>query len=387
MAGSIFTRFKSFPQVSRSHVGPPPAKERALDRLVPGDYPQTETDLAAFPTSTLDLLARCGVKVAILEPGQTLADSPGLPGPEPSQYQEQQSRANAIFLSYAQDHTAPVETMDDLHARGERLTRLLREDNLDFSVGLALNDFTASELAEQQQIPKQHREAWGEALLNLNFGLLQTQESGRLLAPTGLVVLPFTYHQGRPVAQARLRSAQQTDSEFVERSLGLHRAEDRLVLLHDRFLDIPAQEVGNYRLAIHEMGHALDHILDQLTGFPGFGSLHRQTVDALYQADLARAESQPVEEVFTSDRAAEDVREYFAEAVEAYLTQPSDDGGDIFRAENSNPGLLARNPALHTYMAEIFSTDFGTAPVPAPPVRSLLPEGYPDPELAVHRVA
>lgn len=385
LSKTVPARGRKRPVLSPPTGVPQPAlKEAALDRLVPGDYPRTEADLAAFPASTLDLLARSGVKVAILDQGETLADSPGLPGPDRSQYQLFQNRANELFRQQAAD-LGPVETLNQLQESGEKLTRLMRQNNLDFSVGLALQNFRPEELAQREQIPQEHREEWTQALLRLNAGMLAEQPEG-LQATTGMLILPFTYHQGRPVAEVRLQSAQQTSAEFVEGSLGLHRAEDRLVLLHEKFLGLPAQEVGNYRLAIHEMGHALDHVLDRLVGFPGFGSLHRQTVDALYQADQERARSSSVKEVFTSERASEDVREYFAEAVEAYLTQPCDDGGDTFRADNSNPGLRSRNPEFYSYMETIFKTDFASAEPPERPVRSLLPEGFPDPETEVRRV-
>lgn len=360
-------------------------KDTALETMVPGSFPQTESDLASFSESTLNLLDRAGVRVAVLNSGQTLADSPGLPGPTESQYGAQKAQASALFESFIPSQLDQVKTLDDLRGVGERFTRKLRHNRLDFTVGLAVGPFQPSEIAERRGIPQQHLAAWTESFEELNKDFL-SQDGDQLRANVGLVILPFTYSQGRPVAATRLRSARETTAEFVEGSLGLHRAEDRLVLLHQKFTPSPAVEVGNYRLAIHEMGHALDHVLDGLTGLPGFGPLHRQTVDALFAADQAKAEQSSVEQVFTTTRASEDVREYFAEAVEAYLTHPQAEG-DIFRAGNSNPGLKAKNPELYSYMGEIFSTDFSGAEAPLPPVRTMPPEGYPDPETEVPRVA
>lgn len=354
--------------------------------MVPGDYPQTEADLATFPEATLKLLDRYGVKVAVLSEGQSLADSPALPGPSAEEYKTQRGAANALFHEFTEPRFAELKSLDDVRGLGESFTRKMRESRLDFSVGLALSPFTPEEIAERRDIPEQHRGEWSEAFTELNKGLVSEQD-GKLQAKIGLLILPHTYSQGRPIAETRLRSARETSAQFVEGSLGLHRAEDRLVLLHQKFLPSPAPEVGNYRLAIHEMGHALDHVLDRLTGLPGFGTLHRQTVDQLYAADQAKAESSSVEQVFTTKRASEDVREYFAEAVEAYLTQPNDNGGDFFRGGNSNPGLKEKNPELHAYVGQIFETDFSGFETPLPPARALLPEGFPDPETEVTRVA
>ena len=135
-----------------------------------------------------------------------------------------------------------------------------------------------------------------------------------------------------------------------------------MVLLHEKFLPSPAPELGNYRVATHELGHALDYTLEGLSGVPGFGAAHRQTVDSLYEADLAKlaalGEGTETEKVFTSDRADDDVREYFAEAVEAYLTPANDNGGDFFRAGNSKEGLLEKNPALFQYVETIMASEF-----------------------------
>ena len=170
----------------------------------------------------------------------------------------------------------------------------------------------------------------------------------------------------------------------MEASLGLNRAEDRLVLLHKKFTPEKAVEVGNYRLVLHEVGHALDHVLDRMVAVPGFGALHRQTVDALYQRDLEWSKSEGVDGVFTTDRASENVREYFAEAVEAYLTYPGDDRGEIFRTRNSNPDLKKMNPDLYAYVDQIMTTPFTADGAPEPPGRSLLPDFVPDPDTRVY---
>ena len=65
-----------------------------LDVLVPGDYPQTEQDPASFPRPVLRLLADAGVRVAILEDGKTLADSPALRTLETCEYAAERKVVN-----------------------------------------------------------------------------------------------------------------------------------------------------------------------------------------------------------------------------------------------------------------------------------------------------
>jgi len=326
-----------------------------------------ESDLDSFPAPVLDLLDSYGMKVAVLDNGQTLADSPALRHLTEREYKEERSKANAITRqALAQNDSS------NLLEFAQSTTRELRKAGLDFHFGLSQRQPTLATIAQRQKIPAEHLEDWTQAFAELNQGL-----------PAGLFLLPHIYDDGKPIPENRLRSARETTADYVEASLGLNRAEDRLVLVHKKFTAEKAEEVGNYRLVIHEMGHALDHVLDNMTAIPGFGALHRQTVDALDEADLKKAESAGVEETFTTDRASENVREYFAEAVEAYLTFPNDNGGDIFRSENSNPGLAAKNPALYNYMSDIFATEFSPEAAPEKPGRPLLPDFVPDPDAAV----
>ena len=338
-----------------------------MKSLVPGNYPQVQKDLEAFPPSVLDLLDSYGIKVAVLDEGETLAQSPALRYLSESEYQAERQTARELTLKALSDGQG-----EDLLSLAESTTRTLRKAGLDFHFGVSSRQVPLVEIAAQQKIPQEHFEHWAACFKDLNEGL-----------PPGLFILPHTYDAGKVIPENRLRSARETTAEYVEGSLGLHRSEDRLVLLHKKFTEAKAEEVGNYRLVLHEMGHALDHVLDRMTGMPGFGILHGQTVDALYEKDQKRAETESVASVFTTERASENVREYFAEAVEAYLTFPKDDDGEIFRAENSKPGLLAKNPELHNYVGGILATDFSASAVPAPPGRPVLPSFVPDPDAEV----
>lgn len=336
--------------------------------MVPGDYPQVEKDLASFPEPVLDLLDRYGVRVAVLDEQQSLFDSPAIRTFSESEYSRQRVEANQVIK--AQLSVVKADTAAEL---AEKLTHELREEGLEFHLALTQGGRSKKQIAEHQGIPPQHFQDWSNSFDELNQDL-----------PQGLLIMPHTYHKGEPIAHNQFRNSKHVTAEFVEKSLGLNRAEDRLVLLHRKYTPENAAEVGNYRLSIHEMGHALDHLLDRVTGFPGLGTAHRMTVDALYERDLRRAEDDGVGAVFTSDRASEDVREYFAEAIEAYLTFPEAGEGEIFRTENSNPGLKQRSPELYNYVDALLSRDYAEVSAPGLPPRPPIPYGVPDPDTQVY---
>lgn len=359
-----------------------------MQTLVPGDHRQTEEDLALFPQPVLDLMSRYGTRVAILKTGQTLADSEALRTLSPAEVTGEARAANALVrqgmeLAFPQG----VSSYEQLETGGDTITRNLRDHGIDNHLAIALSPFPLDALAEAREIPADKVADWKTAFSLLNEGLVETHGE-EIQAKSGLLILPHTYHRGEAVPESRLRNAREVTAHFVEGSLGLNRSDDRLVLLHEKFLGSPALELGNYRLAIHEMGHALDHVLEHLVNVPGFGALHRQTVDALYESDLAKvASGKSPDTVFTSDRADDDVREYFAEAVEAYLTPENPNGHDTFRAGNSRRGLASKNPELYDYIERVMSTEFGPDATAALPKRSFAPPGFPDPDLEVVRVS
>jgi hypothetical protein len=358
----------------------------ALQALVPGDERQTEEDLAAFPQPVLDMLANYGTRVAVLRQGQSLADTPGLRTLTPEEAQAEAKITNSLVTSELTAAFANgVSSYEQLETVADQVTRKLRGQAIDSSLGIALGPFQPADLAAARAIPADKVEDWTAAFRTLNSGLTQETPDG-VAASYGIVVVPHSYHNGQAVPEIRLRNAGQVTSEFVEGLLGVNRPEERMVLLHEKFLS-PSSELGNYRLAIHEVGHALDHALEHLTNFPGFGALHRQTVDALFEADKAKVVSGvPESDVFTSDRADDDVREYFAEAIEAYLT-PEKASGDTFRAGNSLQSLAAKNPALFDYVEKVLTTEFPATAKPQLPGRTFAPPGFPDPDLEVLRIS
>lgn len=368
---------------------PGSASSPAMEKLVPGDYPQTEQDLASFPQPVLDMLSRYGTRVAVLGEGQTMLDSPALRTLTAEEVALEQQRASTLVTQKVEDaFRQGVNSYEQLEAAANAITRDLREVHIDNHLGIALNPFPLDQLAEARNIPAESLDDWKLSFQSLNEGLVTASESGETQATYGVLVLPHTYHNGAAIPESRLRNASDVTADYVKGSLGLNRAEERMVLLHEEFLPLPNPELGNYRLSIHEVGHALDYALENLGPSSGFGPAHRQTMDALFEADQKRlADGQSADSVFTSDRADDNVREYFAEAVEAYLTPASGNGHDTFRAGNSREGLASRNPQLFGYVDRVMRTEFPQSAMPEMPARQLLPPDIPDPDTEVVRIS
>ena len=130
-----------------------------------------------------------------------------------------------------------------LESETEKLTRELRQKGLDYHLGIALNPFPLEGLAEAREVATPDREDWMQAFRELNEGLA-TAENGDMKANFGVVILPHAYHDGEAIPESRLRNAGEVTAEYVERSLGLNRADERMVLLHEKFLPSPAPNWG-----------------------------------------------------------------------------------------------------------------------------------------------
>lgn len=324
-------------------------------------------DLEAFPAPWLTFLKDYGLKVVSLGDGQTLAQSPVMEKFAVSDLTSE--------LTSVRDKLGPA--LAQVPVPADELARYQQRRQLKDAVHgwlqgtpfrLATHDapLDLDEVAERRHVPAEHKEAWKSLLQDLNAPW-STEHDGRLQTSHGLVLLPPIPTGFGAVPDQPFQSARETTAEYVKESLGLNRAPEQLVLLHERFLPPDAPEVGTYRLAIHEVGHALDYALEGLPDDTGFGAQHKARLKEWF----AR------EQTFTSDRADDNVREYFAEGVEAYLT-PADSGA--FRQENNRDRLREVNPELYGYLDGLFARSPDPTWVSHPPEPPRLPEGFPDPD-------
>ena len=180
-----------------------------------------------------------------------------------------------------------------------------------------------------------------------------TTDNDQATPGQGIILIPYAYYRGRAVSEVTLKQALDFKAQRAKDAMGIHNSEERMITLYEDYLFDPAPEAGHHRVAIHETGHALDHALERVTNVPGLGAEHRARVDAFYQRDKQALKEKGVDH-FTSDRAKDSVREYFAEAVEAYLTVDMQDGQEFYKPHNNREQLQKRNPELFQYVDWIF---------------------------------
>lgn len=176
-----------------------------------------------------------------------------------------------------------------------------------------------------------------KALWKQAFQRLNGDHTSRRMA-----LLPFSYHRGIPIPEELMKVALAKDDAYVEEALGIHNWEERIIILHETYVTDPAPEVGHYRVTIHEVGHAVDHALER-----ALGPSHRETVERFYREDLECPER------FLTDRAGHNVREYFAEAVEAFFTLPTGDTHDGYKTNCNRVELKKRRPELYEYLERV----------------------------------
>ena len=313
-------------------------------RIAPGLQPSirsvVERDLGRFPAPWLKLMEDSGVRVAVFSEGDTLVDSPAM-----------QDRG-------VQDLASEFKKLKDMPQDADAAQAWLLESHSPFRLAFSERAVSADEVAEQRHVPLAHREEYKQLFQALNPYPQQVY----LLPP---VPTDHGYH-----ADAAFQSARETRAEHVAESLGLNRGPERLVLLHERFLPDNAPEIGDYRVAIHEVGHALDYVLEGLPDATGYGRHHSEKVEELFQQAQQKG-------VFTSDRADDNVREFFAEGVEAYFTEPS---AHDFRPNNHRDQLKSTHPELYTYLDQLFHSQPGQDWKSQAPAAPQLPPGFPDPD-------
>lgn len=326
------------------------------------------SDLAQFPPAWLDFLDRSGVRVVVLGPNQTLADSPWMQRHAVSDLSDQcHNLKSTLATALAQVPTPEDEFQAHMQrkALADNVHQWLGEGP--FRLAVHNQPVDLDDLAQQRQLPEDYRAEWKALLLQLNEPWTRLQE-GRLHSDFGFFVLPPVLTAHGPIPDARYQEAYSTSAEWVASNLGLNRSSDRLVLLHERYLASDAPEIGGWRVAIHEVGHALDHLLEGLPEETGFGKHHAEQVRTEFQAA----------QTFISERARDNTREFFAEGVEAYLTGPSK--GFDFRPDNHQEKLLEVHPSLARYLeatlASFPSQHWVSRPTPSPS----LPPGTPDPD-------
>lgn len=361
-------------------------QQKALAQLViaPALDPLTRqvlmSDLGQFPTPWLKFLGDYGVKVVAMQDGQNLTDTAVMAKYAIADMPAAMHEAQASLYPILANNSAPEGEMASYY-RGQ-LEEAAQEKLQDGPFRLAVHNepFDLNEIAARRDVPAERVGEWKQLFEAANEPWAGALPDGRWTSSHGLVLFPPVPTEYGAVPEQKFQAAHATTGEHVAASLGLNQGAEQLVLLHERYLPMGAPEIGDYRVAIHEVGHALDYALEGLPAETGFGPNHKAHLKDLFEHDKQRAAAG--EKAFTSDRASDNVREYFAEGVEAYLTTPS---SNDFRPDNHREALRERNPGLYALVDGIFTSQPGAEWVSQPPKPQGLPPGFPDPDRdAIH---
>lgn len=156
-----------------------------------------------------------------------------------------------------------------------------------------------------------------------------------------LILVPYAVFGSKRLSPVSRESYKKINGMYMDQHHGGHFWPGRLIMLDDEATLHPSPILSTHSVVLHETGHAIDYIAE---GIPELN--HRETIDAMFEADMKRQASG--EQRVLTPRATDNAREYFAEAVEAYLTNPTDH--DTYKADNHHVLLKQRNPELYEYV-------------------------------------
>jgi hypothetical protein len=186
------------------------------------------------------------------------------------------------------------------------------------------------------------------------FESLLTSLNGEGVLKDGMVdpgsdvlVVPYKMKGDKRISPVSEKSFAAITGQQMDNNHGMNAWPNRLIVVDDQVVDIPSRKMGYHSVLLHESGHAIDYAAESIPEFH-----HRETMDKFYQADLKKY--QEGTNPFLTARAMDSVREYFAEAVEAYLTKELPDSpGNFYKQENNHQQLQARNPELFAYVDKL----------------------------------
>ncbi|MCA9794509.1 MAG: hypothetical protein KC910_22025 [Candidatus Eremiobacteraeota bacterium] len=306
---------------------------------------QLVTDLSAVPEAWLERLKQADLDVVVMSSEQTLADTGMLLAYQPEELEAGVDKARPLIQQAIHQAAPDLDSADPGDAAyqrhwaakemAENLAGELVGAGLGFLVRQTSDPISLQFLAEEAGVEGDEQQRFEQLTRELNQDLVQFD--GQQIEPEwGIVLVPYHQRHGQRVSPVNKASLETQKGFELFASKGAHIWENKLIMLHDSVVADPSLTAGHHRVALHELGHAIDHLAEEL--YPD----HRQKMDALYQDDLKNAN-------FLTARAADNAGEYLAEAVEAYLTNP----GEGYKAENHHEALKAHNPRLFAYVDDL----------------------------------
>jgi hypothetical protein len=246
----------------------------------------------------------------------------------------------------------------------ERLAAELDAHNLGFAIRVTRdltplqfiegeNGIVAGQFDDYGPPSETERDLFREVLLELN-GQEAVADAGSdpkgyhladdaTLEPANdILLIPYKMYGKKRLSEVSKASYSSINGMLMDQHMGAHYWPNRLIVMDDEVAVLPSTKTGNHSVLLHETGHAIDYIAEKIDG-----QNHRETIDRMYKEDMELAKSG--DDRFLTDRARDNAREYFAEAVEAYLTQPVEDEA-WYKQENHYVALQEGNPRLYEYV-------------------------------------
>ncbi len=330
--------------------------QKVLDvsNLRPDQASQLLSELRAIPGQMWKMLADTGLRIVSLPADQDLSQTSAVHQFSPTDYSQRLQRAGLTLSTTITNLEKLTDPADELQTamwqarQGPLIAEALLGKVEGFKPVVLSRPVSGTELL--QAAGSEDSPQFLKDLRQLNGPCLK--QDGELFQSTHKVLLlPYPRRDDAPVPGDHLDYLKSQNSAALRAAMGTNYWQSSLVVVHQDFLPDPAPEAGHHRVLLHEVGHAIDHLIDRIQD-DDIGKKHRSLVNRLFEKDKAAGPQS-----FTSPRAQDNVREYFAEAVESYLTRDRGDGLDT-KPHNNHDWLKANNPELFAHVEEIFSRDY-----------------------------
>lgn len=162
-----------------------------------------------------------------------------------------------------------------------------------------------------------------------------------------VLIVPYKMRGDKRISPVSEKSYGAINGQQMDNNHGMNVWPNRLIVIDDEVANIPNKKMGYHSVLLHESGHAIDYAAESIPEFN-----HRETMDNFYAEAMAKY--QKGDNTFLTARSTDNVREYFAEAVEAYLTKPlPTSNANFYKQENNCEMLKKANPELFAYVDKV----------------------------------
>lgn len=342
--------------------------------------------LATIPEPWLERLADENLAYVSLGFNETLADADLLPtytAKELKQEAEIAAKIRAQVEAEVEQEIADIRRQDpDSDAAAfadigradtllERLSSRLQEQQIGFEVRVQRGELPLSYLKNEFYIVD---DPYQEAI-DVEHGIEESKESelftsllielngeealkGEIVDPANdVLIIPYKLRNEARISPLSEKSYASITGQQMDNNHGVNIWPNRLIVVDDEVVEIPSRKMGYHSVLLHESGHAIDYAAESIPQLN-----HRETMDRFYAEAVEKYRQG--DNTFLTARALDNVREYFAEAVEAYLTKPlPTSNANFYKQENNHDMLKEKNPELFLYIDKLMQLPY---PHPAP---------------------